>query len=120
MSSKHCKDWESESYGKFNKDLYVKVLSLVFDDLSPDAISRDRQTYERFVLFGKKQSNNISRFLTKHKGNFEDIMVHCYAGKSRSPAVAAAIGDYLGLEYNSEILERQANGINYHVYNTLL
>jgi hypothetical protein len=120
MSSKRCRAWESESYGTLNKELYVGLLSLVFDDLTPMTVSKDRETYGKFVLFGKKHSNNICRFLDRQKGNFEDIMVHCYAGLSRSTAVGAAIGGYFSLEYNPEILERHSSGINSHVYNTLL
>jgi len=120
MSSKHFKAWESESYGTLNPELYSGILSLVFDNLTPEAISKDRRAYKRFTLFGKKQANNICRFLDRHKGNFEDIMVHCYGGKDRSPAVGAVIGDYFNLEYNLGILERDFAGINSHVYNTLL
>ena len=42
-------------------------------------------------LFSKEQARRLWAFVLEHRGQVERIVVHCDAGKSRSPAVAAAL-----------------------------
>jgi predicted protein tyrosine phosphatase len=89
------------------------VLRLAFVDAevgSPPYIGSD--------LFSQEQARSIWDFVRQHVGQIERIVVHCDAGVSRSPAVAAALsrvlnGDdaaFFGGPYRP----------NMHVYRTLL
>lgn len=96
------------------KSGYISSLALVFDDVNP--LEGD---IEDCVAFDKTKANSIVRFVERNKSKFEDIMVHCTAGASRSCAVAAALGDFYGFEYNQEIWQRSERGPNMFVYNIL-
>lgn len=71
----------------------IEVLPLFFDDITeaekaycPDAVL---MTYEDVLA--------IKTFLERYKASDYTLIVHCYAGISRSSAVAAASALYLGL-----------------------
>jgi predicted protein tyrosine phosphatase len=46
-------------------------------------------------LFSSEQANQVWSFVSKHQPDVERVIVHCDAGVSRSPAVAAAISKAL-------------------------
>ena len=69
------------------------------------------------VIFDVDHARAICAFITKHRASIERIVVHCDAGFSRSPAVAAAIAKCLG-EDDAEFFRRYQP--NMHVYQTLL
>lgn len=70
---------------------YVDVCWLFFDDI-------DRLPYsgKSTGMFTKAQAKELIRFLDKHfeTKDFERVLVHCYAGISRSQAVALFIAKY--------------------------
>ena len=70
-------------------------LRLRFDDveLSDDPMMRGRPS----VLMRPQDAEAIWRFVMQHITEIQTIVVHCEAGLSRSPAVAAALCDCLGL-----------------------
>ena len=66
------------------------VLRLSFADVvEPEAD-------DRLVLFDAEHARAILEFVTAHRPSIERILVHCDAGVSRSPAVAAALTRALG------------------------
>ena len=60
----------------------IATLSLEFHDF-------DRQ-YDGFKLFSKEDALNVFEFLKQNK-DIKNIVIHCDAGISRSPAIAAAL-----------------------------
>ncbi len=87
------------------------VLRLSFVDADEQ---RDVQPH---VLFGRAHARAILDFVTRHRDAIERIVVHCDAGISRSPAVAAALAVCLG-ESDEEFFRRYRP--NMLVYRTLL
>lgn len=72
---------------------YVDCLFLYFDDINPDAIpGRPHMPF----AFGDNDAQQIINFLKRHYevGDFEDIIIHCQAGVSRSHAVALFAAKY--------------------------
>jgi len=67
------------------------VLRIAFADLLPSEV--DEAT--RHLLFTRAHAARIWEFLAEHR-DVERIVVHCDAGHSRSPAVAAAIASSFG------------------------
>ena len=68
----------------------------------PDAETAS-ETFAESVLFSDEHARRIWDFVLLHRADVERIVVHCDAGMSRSPAVAAAIAEKLGLD-GSEFL----------------
>lgn len=76
-------------------------------------------------MFTKKQAKELIQFLDNHfeAKDFERVLVHCYAGVSRSQAVALFIAKYYlknqdlfeGLYHQ----EGKVTGGNHFVYNLL-
>ena len=92
----------------FSENKYCKgVLTLQFDDIIREV--------EGAVLFSEDMAVQIIKFIKKYK--FVDtLLIHCYAGQSRSRAVGAFAVKMLG--GNNSIYFAQYN-LNMYVYNTL-
>lgn len=71
------------------------VLYLAFSGVEPVA---GRRLPREIKIFTPAQADKICAFVHRHKDDVGAILVHCELGKSRSPAVAAAISDALGLD----------------------
>lgn len=69
------------------------------------------------TLFGRPEARAIREFVTQHHAAIARIVVHCDAGLSRSPAVAAALAVCLG-QRDEEFFRRYRP--NMLVYWTLL
>jgi len=65
------------------------VLYLIFNDAEPP-------TTESMVLMTPEQAQQIVDFVERHQRSVETVVVHCEAGMSRSPAVAAALCKSMG------------------------
>lgn len=89
------------------------ILRLSFPDA--DAPS---EMYAEAELFSREQAVRIWEFVREHRPAIERIVVHCDAGVSRSPAVAAALAHVL----NGDDAEYFAGRYrpNMRVYRTLL
>jgi len=87
----------------------IAVLRLTFADID--------RPFDGAVMFGPEHARAICEFITEHRDAIERVLVHCDAGFSRSPAVAAAIAKCLG-EDDTEFFRRYQP--NMHVYQTLL
>lgn len=69
------------------------------------------------ILFGEEQAREVWRFIDEHRDHIDELLLHCDAGQSRSPAVAAAIArDATGDD--NEYFRRYRP--NMRVYRTLL
>jgi predicted protein tyrosine phosphatase len=66
------------------------VLRLVFADAEAPS-----EQFPEAQLFSSEQAAQIWAFIQEHRAAVERIVVHCDAGKSRSPAVAAALSRVL-------------------------
>lgn len=102
---------------------YVDCLFLYFDDVNPDAIPGQPTMPFAFSDYDAKA---IINFLKRHyeARDFEDVIVHCQAGVSRSHAVALFIAKYFAkddAEYRRLLhQEDKVFGGNHYVYNKLI
>jgi predicted protein tyrosine phosphatase len=46
----------------------------------------------------RAQAQQIWRFVDQYKAQVGAFVVHCHQGMSRSPSVAAAVAEYLGID----------------------
>lgn len=93
----------------FAKNEFCKdVLTLYFDDITREV--------EDAVLFSDEMAGQIIDFIEANK-DVDTLLVHCFAGQSRSRAVAAFAVEMLGGD-NSKYLTQ--GGANMCVYDTLL
>lgn len=86
----------------------IDILSLEFHDLD--------EPYKDYKIFSKEDAYSIFEFLKQNK-NIRDIVIHCDAGVSRSPAIAAALAKIFNdddSEYFKEYLP------NMLVYKTMM
>lgn len=92
----------------FNKTNYCRdVLTLYFDDTEKPVPGT--------VLFSEAHASQIIDFINKNR-NVDTLLVHCYAGQSRSRAVAAFAVKMLGANNRAYLI----GGVpNRHVYDTL-
>jgi len=71
------------------------TLHLAFDDAEPSATLQQPPWIR---LMSSRQATQILRFVDEHKDHVGAFVVHCHQGMSRSPAVAAALAKYLGVD----------------------
>ena len=67
------------------------------------------------VLMSRQQAEEIHAFIEKHRAEVETVVLHCEAGMSRSPAVAAALCRALGRDDTLYWQEYQPNRHVYHL-----
>lgn len=102
---------------------YVDCLFLYFDDINPNAIPGNPTMP---FAFSDYDAITIINFLKRHfdASDFEDIIIHCQAGVSRSHAVALFIAKFFAkddAEYQRLLhQERKVYGGNAYVYNKLI
>lgn len=72
---------------ELNSHLFEHIVTQCFDD-----VSRPREGY---TLISDEQAAEIADAVFKYKDKVDEIIIHCYAGISRSAAIAAAISKYL-------------------------
>lgn len=73
---------------------YTNVLRLQFHDFNQIWPQLTKRTY-----FNESMAEQIVDFVENNK-TVDDLIVHCEAGISRSPAVAAAICEYLNIYHS--------------------
>lgn len=92
----------------FTENAYCKgVLTLYFDDIEKEVPGA--------VLFDAEMAQAVNAFIRKHR-KVDTLLVHCYAGRSRSRAVGAWAVKLLG--GNNDKLYKEGSP-NMHVYNML-
>lgn len=93
----------------FTENQYCKgVLTLLFDDVLSEV--------DGAVLFSDGMAQQIIAFILAHR-NVDTLLIHCYAGQSRSRAVGAFAVKMLGGD-NTKYFERYS--LNTSVYETLV
>jgi len=103
------------------------VLNLRFSDVNPDMFKseEDKKYLDRQItlgsvkLFDEEDAKKIKKFVDNMnaRGDVQTLLIHCSAGVSRSPAVAAAICQYL-FGNDGDFFEKQVP--NKFVYEKLL
>lgn len=92
----------------FSENKYCKgVLTLQFDDVV--------RKVEGAVLFSKNMAVQIIQFIRKHE-SVDTLLIHCYAGQSRSRAVGAFAVKMLGGDNTKYFTQYSPN---MYVYNML-
>lgn len=92
----------------FTPSQYCKdVLTLYFDDIEREV--------EGAVLFSDEMAEQIIAFIEKNRG-VDTLLIHCFAGQSRSRAVGAFAVKMLGGRNESYFSQGDPN---MHVYDTL-
>ncbi len=94
-----------------------RLLSLGFHDITRET---DDLLGDSLVLFNEEQAEEIVEFVKRIHEDNNPIMllIHCYAGISRSGAVGRAVAEYTGLSEEFEPLHRHITP-NPHVVSLL-
>ena len=79
-----------------NINKYTDVLELYFDDITDERVDK------KFVLFNRDMSYKLIDFINKNE--FDEIVVHCAMGISRSSALMICISKILNLPQIEEVI----------------
>ena len=79
-----------------NINKYIDVLELYFDDITDERVDK------KFVLFNRDMSYKLIDFINKNE--FDEIVVHCAMGISRSSALMICISKILNLPQIEEVI----------------
>lgn len=101
----------TETPAKIPKSLSVKILRLVFDDIDV--------RMEGLELFAGRHAKTVWKWLKEN--DVQHLIVHCAAGVSRSPAIAAAVDDCLcgsrfGIYKSNPLCNKHVYGIMIKTY----
>ena len=85
---------------------YKDIMFLYFDDINTEDI---RNSMSAATAFTKEDAIQIINFLEKHyaQNDFDEIIIHCEAGMSRSHAIALFIAKHF--EKNNELFQQLLN-----------
>lgn len=108
--------------GIHETDKTLGILRLTFNDIYPMNIPewKVKELFGEPILFSQEMADSICDFVEKHKDNVSTIIVHCEAGHSRSPAIAAALCQYFDDVVESQFFDQSRYRLNMLVYSTLL
>lgn len=99
--------WDDHNFPEIKSENRVELLQLIFKDYRhPDP--------DLEYVFTREQADQIALFAERNWDRVGMLMIHCYAGISRSTAVAQAISDVYQPEY-SELIGK-VYWPNPHVY----
>ena len=94
---------------RFEENLFCNgVLTLMFEDIVTEV--------DVAVLFNDDMAESIIDFIEQHKASVDTLLVHGYAGQSRSRAVGAFVAEMLGGD-NSKYFEEGTP--NQYIYDVL-
>lgn len=94
---------------QFSENEFCKgVLTLLFDDIVTPV--------EGAVLFSEEHAEQIIGFILRTARKADTLLVHCYAGQSRSRAVGAFATEMLGGDAKAYFTD---GAPNMHIYDTL-
>ena len=82
-------------------------MTLYFDDIVKEV--------DGAVLFDDDMAESIIDFIEKHRKSADTLLVHCYAGQSRSGAVGAFAVEMLGGDNSNYFEEGTPNQYIYDV-----
>jgi len=100
------------------KSSLYTIVNYIFDDNWPG--KRDKVTDRSTKTFDKNIAHNIITNFQKKGLDKRTLLVHCYNGISRPPAVAMVLNDIFDLGHDGDKLKKRYNGYNRYVYNLLL
>lgn len=103
-------DSHMQGFGfQFTENQFCKgALTLIFDDIVMEV--------DGAVLFNDEMADQIIAFIEEHKSSVDTLLIHCYAGQSRSRAVGAFAVEMLGGD-NSRYFEEGTP--NQYIYDVL-
>lgn len=102
---------------------FAKILSYSFDDLTPRPFqdgSIPANKKHQYKLFSESDAAKIIMDFSKIKDISDYLIVHCYLGRSRSPAVAAALNHMFSLGIDDSSFMDEDTRANMHVYSTMV
>ena len=105
-------DSYTQGFGfQFTENQFCKgVLTLLFDDIVSEV--------DGAVLFNDEMADQIIEFIEQYKSFVDTLLIHCYAGQSRSRAVGAFAVDMLGGDNSKYFEEGSPNQYIYDVLET--
>ncbi len=105
-------DSHMQGFGfQFAENQFCKgVLTLLFDDIVTDV--------DGAVLFTDDMAESIIAFIEQHRKSVDTLLIHCYAGQSRSRAVGAFAVGMLGGDNSKYFEEGTPNQYIYDVLET--
>lgn len=103
-------DSHTQGFGfQFTENQFCKgVLTLLFDDVISEVAGA--------VIFDDDMADRIIDFINQYKNKVDTLLVHCYAGQSRSMAVGAFAVKMLGGD-NSYYFKN--GNLNQYIYDAL-
>lgn len=89
--------------------LYVCVAEYFFDD-------NDEFTRCGPVTIDEETARRMIEDFARHRESVECLLVHCFKGQNRSPAVAMALNEIFGLGHDASALRENYQSANKYVY----
>ncbi len=100
------------------KSGWKNLLVLEFDDIDPDELrllyANANSMLKSYNLFSDMDAQYIKTFVDGLDERVDQIYVHCFAGRSRSPAIAKVLAE----KFETTINENNINP-NMYIYNKL-
>ena len=93
---------------------FLCVQEYFFDDVWP------RHCSATSILFDGTLAQKILEDFNSGRKDCEALLVHCTAGKNRSPAVTIALNEVFKLGHNTAQLKAIYHEANWYVYRTLV
>ena len=105
-----------EDFHLINSELY-KRFEYEFDDITP---LNKRDIEIGYKLFDRELATKIIMDFQQNRDGRESLLVNCFRGLNRSPAVAIALNEIFRLGDNTGELKRKYSEANWYVYDMMI
>jgi len=106
----------NHQFGLKKSSLYT-IVNYVFDNNWPGLHD---EVNDKSITFNEDIAHNIITDFKRDGLDKRTLLVHCYNGTNRPPAVGIALNDIFNLGHDSDKLKREYHGYNRHIYDLLL
>jgi len=105
------KNYPEERKPLFDSPFYQGIRFYQFDDITPSV--------GRGILFTEGMAQGILDDFIAQRLSVDALLVNCFHGENRSPAVGMALNEIYGLGHDMDALKKQYTEANWYVYETL-
>ncbi len=106
------KNYPEERKPLFDSPFYLGIRFYQFDDITPSV--------GRGILFTEKMAGEMLEDFIRQRLYVDALVVNCFHGENRSPAVGIALNEIYGLGHDTNALKDQYTEANWYVYETLM
>ncbi len=122
------KEWKEYSWLNIHSPDFKKIFKTSWEEIKKSSpkiteeslisfLESQGQTWDRHILFNEAHAKKILNDYEEFGKNADNVLIHCYYGKNRSPAIGIAMNEIYGWKLKG--LKKEFPNHRKYIYHTL-